>query len=135
MWATFQGRYANVLAAKQEVLKLGYYRKLRSNGALQLDSEQNFQVLAHDAATLDEVVKPGSVDYIFTDPPYGGFITSVPDSAGGNRCSASAVLNSIASRTPARSALRCAKSVIRKLTSPAWTATLGAWTRARACRW
>ena len=64
--------------------------------------------------------------------PYGGFITSVPDSAGGNRCSASAVLNSIASRTPARSALRCAKSVIRKLTSPAWTATLGAWTRARA---
>src|SRR5437870_2864426 len=75
IWETFQGRYSNVLAAKQEVLKLAYYRKLRSNGALQLNSEQNFQVLAHDAATLDEVLKPGSVDYIFTDPPYGGFIT------------------------------------------------------------
>jgi adenine-specific DNA methylase len=32
-------------------------------------------VLACDAATLDEVLKPGSVDYIFTDPPYGGFIS------------------------------------------------------------
>src|SRR5437667_164892 len=28
-----------------------------------------------DAARLDEVLKPGSVDYIFTDPPYGGFIS------------------------------------------------------------
>jgi DNA modification methylase len=32
-------------------------------------------VLAHDAATLDQVIKPGSVDYIFTDPPYGAFIS------------------------------------------------------------
>ena len=32
-------------------------------------------MLAHDAATLDKVIKPGSVDYIFTDPPYGAFIS------------------------------------------------------------
>ena len=31
--------------------------------------------MAHDAATLDKVLKPGSVDYIFTDPPYGAFIS------------------------------------------------------------
>src|SRR5437867_6936276 len=75
IWETFNGRYRNVLAAKQEVLKLAYYRKLRSNGSVQLDSEANFKTLAHDAAALDEVLKPRSVDYIFTDPPYGGFIT------------------------------------------------------------
>ena len=75
LWDTFHGRYRNVLAAKQEVLKLAYYRKLRSETSVQLDSAENFQVLAHDAGALDEVLKPESVDYIFTDPPYGGFIT------------------------------------------------------------
>src|SRR5439155_22072566 len=63
IWGTFHGRYLNVLAAKQEVLKLADYRKVRSDGGVQLKSEVNFQVLAHDAATLDEVLKPGSVDY------------------------------------------------------------------------
>ncbi len=75
LWETFSGRYLNVLAAKQEVLRLAYIRKLRSENAPELDSAKNFKVLSHDAATLDEVLKPGSVDYIFTDPPYGGFIT------------------------------------------------------------
>src|SRR6267378_1165225 len=32
IWETFHGRYLNVLAAKQEVLKLAYYRKLCSDG-------------------------------------------------------------------------------------------------------
>ncbi len=31
-------------------------------------------ILQHDAARLDEIVPPGSVDYIFTDPPYAGSI-------------------------------------------------------------
>jgi len=72
IWETFKGRYLNVLAAKEEVLRLAYFRKLRVQD--ELDSAKNFIVLAHDAATLDQVLKPGSVDYIFTDPPYGGFI-------------------------------------------------------------
>jgi adenine-specific DNA methylase len=42
---------------------------------LGLDSEKDFRVLACDAAALDQVIKPGSVDYIFTDPPYGAFIS------------------------------------------------------------
>jgi hypothetical protein len=42
---------------------------------LRLDSERDFRVLAHDAAALDHVLEPASVDYIFTDPPYGGFIS------------------------------------------------------------
>ncbi len=75
IWETFHGRFLNVLAAKEEVLRLRDYRQKQSGGALNLDSEKNFRVLAHDAATLDKVIKPGSVDYIFTDPPYGAFIS------------------------------------------------------------
>ncbi|MGA2543942.1 MAG: DNA methyltransferase [Verrucomicrobiota bacterium] len=75
IWETFQGRFLNVLAAKEEVLRLRDYREKPSGGSLELDSQKNFRVLAHDAATLDKVIKPGSVDYIFTDPPYGAFIS------------------------------------------------------------
>jgi DNA modification methylase len=74
IWETFHGRFMNVLAAKEEVLRLRDYHQHQPN-ALRLDSRNNFQVFSHDAATLDEVVEPGSVDYIFTDPPYGGFIS------------------------------------------------------------
>ena len=64
--------------------------------------------------------------------PYGGFSTIVPRGAGGGRCSASPALNSIACATPARSALRCAKSVMRNVTSPAKIGTALACTRALA---
>ena len=74
IWETFHGRFLNVLAAKEEVSRLRNYQKKRS-GSFSLDSEKNFHVLAHDAAMLDKVLKPGSVDYIFTDPPYGAFIS------------------------------------------------------------
>ena len=75
IWDTFHGRFLNVLAAKEEVLRLRDYRQKPSGGSLDLDSQRHFRVLAHDAATLDSVIKPGSVDYIFTDPPYGAFIS------------------------------------------------------------
>lgn len=75
IWETFQGRFANVLAAKEEVLRLRDYWQSQPGGGHRLDSARDFRVLAHDAATLDKVLKPGSVDYIFTDPPYGGFIS------------------------------------------------------------
>jgi len=74
IWETFKGRYVNVLAAKEEVLRLRDYRRHQS-GERVLDSRRDFRVLAHDAAALDELLGPTSVDYIFTDPPYGGFIT------------------------------------------------------------
>ena len=75
IWETFHGRFLNVLAAKEEVLQLRDYWKKTSGGALLLDSEKNFRAMGHNAATLDKVLKPGSVDYIFTDPPYGAFIS------------------------------------------------------------
>lgn len=75
IWKTFAGRFANVLAAKNEVLRLRNYHRKTTDETLKLDSRENFRTLAHDAATLDEVIKPASVDYIFTDPPYGAFIS------------------------------------------------------------
>jgi hypothetical protein len=75
IWETFKGRFMNVLAAKEEILQHRDYRKQQSVGWVRLDSRKDFRVLACDAAALDGVLKPGSVDYIFTDPPYGGFIS------------------------------------------------------------
>jgi DNA modification methylase len=75
IWETFHGRFVNVLAAKEEVLRLRDYRQNTSSETLDLDSRKNFRVLARDAATLDKILKPASVDYIFTDPPYGAFIS------------------------------------------------------------
>ncbi|MCG3132649.1 MAG: hypothetical protein FLDDKLPJ_03512 [Phycisphaerae bacterium] len=75
IWSTFQGRFENVRAAKEEVLRLKKYREQQSRGVLTLDSTQGFRATSHDAATLDQILGRESVDYIFTDPPYGGFIS------------------------------------------------------------
>lgn len=75
IWETFRGRFANVLAAKEEILQCRNYLRQRSGNPRILDSRTGFRVLAEDAAALDRVLKPGSVDYVFTDPPYGAFIS------------------------------------------------------------
>jgi len=75
IWDTFRGRFANVLAAKEEVLKLRTYREQQSRGARSLDSRKDFRALSHDASTLDEILGAETVDYVFTDPPYGAFIS------------------------------------------------------------
>lgn len=75
IWETFKGRFLNVVAAKNEVFKCRLYARKQSGGVRQLDSRADFRVLATDAAALDAVIAPGTVDYIFTDPPYGAFIS------------------------------------------------------------
>jgi adenine-specific DNA methylase len=75
IWESFQGRFLNVVAAKQEVLQMRDHRRNESGTLSVLDSSKSFRTLSHDAATLDAVIKPGTVDYIFTDPPYGAFIS------------------------------------------------------------
>ena len=68
--------------------------------------------------------------------PYGGLIISVPGrpagSVGAGRSSASPPLNVIAASTPARCALRRAKSTIRNDTSLAKIGTALGWMRACA---
>lgn len=75
IWETFRGRYLNVVAAKEEILKCCRYREKQTPSGDALDSRRDFRILSEDAACLDEVLEPGSVDYIFTDPPYGAFIS------------------------------------------------------------
>ncbi|HEV3146562.1 MAG TPA: DNA methyltransferase [Gemmataceae bacterium] len=74
IWETFKGRFQNVLAAKKEVLLIKSYREQTCPKFRRLDSRRDFRVLDADAATLDQEIRSGTVDYIFTDPPYGAFI-------------------------------------------------------------
>ncbi len=75
IWQTFVGRYENVVSAKDEIIKICKLSCLRQKDARVIDSKKLLRVLSEDAAQLDKYIKPGTVDYIFTDPPYGGFIT------------------------------------------------------------
>lgn len=75
IWETFSGRFKNVLAAKNEILLVQRYRQQTWPEVEGLDSNRDFQVLSTNAAHLDRAVQPASVDYIFTDPPYGAFIS------------------------------------------------------------
>ncbi len=65
-WDTFVERVANVIKAKEEVLHEIKYVEARGGfrGKIEI----------HDADIMDlpQLIKP--VDYIFTDPPYGGHI-------------------------------------------------------------
>ena len=74
LWETFRGRHLNILAAKREILETRDHFNRNRHDGWRLDSDQHFIVMAEDAATLAGPVRPESVDYIFTDPPYGAFI-------------------------------------------------------------
>lgn len=65
LWPQFARRVRRLMEAKEETNRLigGYYR------------EGETATFAHGSATrLLDIVRPASVDYIYTDPPYGGHI-------------------------------------------------------------
>jgi len=66
-WPTFYERAENILAAKDEIDREISYRE-RTGGF-----RGKFQVYSCDVEGLKQHIKP--VDYIFTDPPYGGHIS------------------------------------------------------------
>ena len=68
-WPTFCERAQNVLTAKAEVDKELEYR--RSTGGF----TGRFEMYEYDIDALPNHVEP--VDYIFTDPPYGGHISYI----------------------------------------------------------
>jgi adenine-specific DNA methylase len=74
IWETFRGRFLNVLAAKDEVLRLRDHYNATHPARLHVDSSTDLRVLAEDAAALAKTLGARSVDYIFTDPPYGAHI-------------------------------------------------------------
>jgi adenine-specific DNA methylase len=75
LWETFRQRFLNVVAAKEEVLAI---RDLSRRGADQarpaIDSRTRVRILQEDAAALTRSLGTESVDYVFTDPPYGAHI-------------------------------------------------------------
>jgi 16S rRNA G966 N2-methylase RsmD len=68
-WPTFYERAQNVLAAKEEIEREIDYRK-RTGGFA-----GKFEVHSFDIDDLPKRIDP--VDYIFTDPPYGGHISYI----------------------------------------------------------
>ena len=68
-WPTFRERAQNVLTAKAEVDKKLEYR--RSTGGF----TGRFEAHDYDIDALTNNIEP--VDYIFTDPPYGGHIAYI----------------------------------------------------------
>jgi hypothetical protein len=68
-WPTFYERAQNVMAAKEEIDREIEYRK-RTGGF-----SGSFKVYDDDIDGLRNRIEP--VDYIFTDPPYGGHISYI----------------------------------------------------------
>lgn len=68
-WAVFHERALNVLAAKEEMDREIEYRKRTGRFC------GKFEVHHYDVDDLPKRIKP--VDYIFTDPPYGGHIAYI----------------------------------------------------------
>jgi len=64
VWEQFEARVSSVLTAKRETNDLigDWY------------SEKTFRAITGSATRLSEVIRPECVDYIYTDPPYGGHI-------------------------------------------------------------
>lgn len=74
IWDTFKGRFDNVRKAKKEVLDhRNHFNSLNKN-AFKIDSSRNMKIYSVDVGALPDIVGKESVDYIYTDPPYGGHI-------------------------------------------------------------
>lgn len=65
---TFKERAKNIVNAKTEILRIIELRKRQGGWFGQ------FQVFSEDVVDLEKQLA-GSIDYIFTDPPYGGHIS------------------------------------------------------------
>ena len=74
IWETFEGRFANVIAAKNEILRIRDYSNVTGAPQGHINSHRQLTILSQDAADLMNELGQASVDYIFTDPPYGGHI-------------------------------------------------------------
>ncbi|MCX6821814.1 MAG: hypothetical protein NTW30_03475, partial [Candidatus Aenigmarchaeota archaeon] len=73
VWFYFEERFNHVIKAKQDSNnQIKYYREAKE--FQDLKDGANIFIKDHNALELSEIMPPNSVDYIFTDPPYGGAI-------------------------------------------------------------
>jgi len=69
VWETFYERAENVIKAKKEIETVIEFKKRKNNGWM-----GKFEVYSEDVEELGYILQD-SIDYIFTDPPYGGHIS------------------------------------------------------------
>lgn len=69
VWNCFENRYKRILRGKEESNSIIEYKEAKEVNDLGIDSN----VLLANVSVLDmsQIIPPNSVDYIFTDPPYG----------------------------------------------------------------
>jgi len=79
VWNDFASQFETTLAAKEQTNSIGY--RIAKDFEELLDSDKNILILTASAADLinditprRSILKEDSVDYIFTDPPYGNSI-------------------------------------------------------------
>lgn len=72
-WNCFEERFKKVSRGKQESNReLAFYYQAKNYN--QLKNQSNVFIKKYNAIELDEIIPANSVDYIFTDPPYGDAI-------------------------------------------------------------
>ncbi|MFH1956123.1 MAG: DNA methyltransferase [Patescibacteria group bacterium] len=73
VWKNFSQRYKNIKVAKQESNKLfgQYFKEPQKNF---FKENATFWAIKESATNLSKFLPPESVDYIYTDPPYGAHI-------------------------------------------------------------
>jgi DNA modification methylase len=76
IWFYFEERFKHVLEGKRESNKIfRYYKEAKTFDALKKDT--NILICTQSTLNLSKEpakIQPNSVDYVFTDPPYGGSI-------------------------------------------------------------
>ena len=73
VWFYFEERSKHIVEAKIDSNnQIKYYKEAKKFS--DLNDGANIFIKTHNALELTEIVPPNSVDYVFTDPPYGGAV-------------------------------------------------------------
>ena len=74
VWFYFVERFKHILNGKTESNSVIPVFKEANSFTSLADSRSNALIVSHSALGLDDILPSESVDYVFTDPPYGGSI-------------------------------------------------------------
>lgn len=73
VWEFFEERYQKIYRGKEDSNnRIKDYKEAKSFE--ELINGKNIFIKTHNALELTDIIQPNSIDYIFTDPPYGGAI-------------------------------------------------------------
>lgn len=73
VWFYFEERFKHIVEAKIDSNnQIKHYKEAKKFS--DLNDGANIFIKTHNALELTEIIPPNSVDYVFTDPPYGGAV-------------------------------------------------------------